>query len=69
MDLVFGVAQVDAVNVVRNATFDHLKVRCRDLFMLRRPRTVEIGVVARLQRRFHRWQSIDTHFRSPQALA
>ena len=57
--LVFRVAQIDAVNVVRNAAFDHRKVRRGDLFMLRRPRTVEIGVVARLQRCFHRWQFVD----------
>ena len=59
MDLVFGIAQIHAVNVVRNAAFNHRKVCCRDLFMLRRPRTVEIGVVARLQRCFHRWQFVD----------
>ena len=59
MDLVFGIAQIDAVNVVRNAAFDDLKVSRGDLFMLRRPRTVEIGVVARLQRCFHRGQFVD----------
>ena len=62
MQLVFGVAQIDAVNIVGNAALDHIKVGRGDFRMLRRPRPVEIGMVARLQRCFHRRQFINAHF-------
>ena len=65
VQLVFGVAQIDAVNIVGNAALNDLKIGGGNFLMLRRPRPVEIGVVARLQRCFDRGAIFRPALRSP----
>ena len=45
MHLIFGVAQVDTINVERDCAFDHPQFGHIDLFVQRRPWAGEIGVV------------------------
>ena len=49
VELIFGIAQIDAVNVGRNCAFDHVKRGGRHFFMLRRPSPIQIGMIARAQ--------------------
>ena len=50
VQLVFGVAQIDSVKVGRNAPRNKPKVRRGHFLMLGGPCTVEIGVIAGLER-------------------
>ncbi len=49
VDLVLGVAQIDAVEVDGDRAVDHIQVASVDLFHQRRPRAVEVGMIAGLQ--------------------
>jgi hypothetical protein len=51
---VFGVAQIDAVQVGRDRAFQHLQVDRVDLLVQRRPGAGHVGMVGRLERGAHR---------------
>ena len=61
VQLVFGIAQVNAVDVIGNAPLDDSQVVRRHLLMQRRPSTVEIWVIAGSQRRRNRAKAVDRH--------
>ena len=58
---VFGVAQIDAVDIRRNFAFDHFQLVDIHFFMLRRPRAREVRVVAWLKAGFDRRLACDLH--------
>ena len=49
---IFGIADVNAVNIGRNGA-DYFKLVCVQFFKDRRPGAIAIGVVIRLQRDLH----------------
>ena len=48
VQLILGIAEIDAVEIGGDRTFDHVEIERGHLFVLRRPGVVEIGMVARL---------------------
>ena len=65
MDLVFGVAQIDPVEIGGDFAFDHVELGDIDLFAQRRPCAVEIGMIVRQEGVFQRRQTFDLHGRVP----
>ena len=63
VDLVFGIAQVDPVDVRRDGAFDDVQILGIHLLVQGRPGPVEIGVVAGLQGGEDRGKSLDIHAR------
>src|SRR3989344_4874769 len=61
VNLVLGIAQINAVEILRDRALDHLEVISVDLFILRGPCTGQIGVVARLKRAADCGQPLDCH--------
>ena len=48
VELILGIAEIDAVEIGGDRAFDHVEIERGHLFVLRRPGMVEIGMVARL---------------------
>ena len=65
VDLVLGVAKVDAVDIAGDGAFNDLKVKGVDFLIERCPGPVEVRVVAGAQRGLHRRQALDFHAKSP----
>ena len=65
VNLVLGVADIDAVDVRRDRPLDHLQINRVDLLMLRRPRPAEVGVITGFQGRDDGRQPLDLHGSSP----
>ncbi len=65
--LVFGVAQIDPVDVRRNRALDHWQFSHVHFLVQRRPRSGQIGVVRRLKAGLHRRVARDLHRVSPSA--
>src|SRR5205085_8249880 len=61
MDLVFGVADVDTVNVGRDGPFEHLQLLGIDFLVQRGPGAVQIRVIAGSQRCEDGRQPLELH--------
>jgi len=60
-DRVFGVAQIDAIDVQRNGTFQNLQVGRVDFFEQGCPGALKIGVIARFQVAGEGVHNVDAH--------